>query len=89
MSKVVFYVGAGHPAAVIQVGKNKHGLAELGGEPTFEELLAPGRVRLSFCQADGSCERYGVIRVPVLESSESLFVNLRHDKPRAQRRGAR
>ncbi len=86
-NKVVFYVGANHPAAAVKVGRKKHSLTELRGEPVFEELLSPGRVNLSFCDGDGACKRYGVIRVPELGASESLFVNLRHDKPRVQRRG--
>ena len=86
-NKVVFYVGANHPAAAVKVGRKRHSLTELRGEPVFEELLSSGRVKLSFCDGDGACERYGVIRVPELGPSESLFVNLRHDKPRVQRRG--
>lgn len=85
--KVVFYVGASHPASAVKVGKKKRELAELRGEAIFEESLSPGRVRLSLCKVDGSCTRYGTIRVPALDSSESLFVNLRHEKPRVQRRG--
>lgn len=86
-NRVVFYVGANHRAAAVKVGRKKYALAELRGEPVFEALLSPGRVKLSFCDGDGACERYGVIRVPELGSTESLFVNLRSDKPRVHRRG--
>lgn len=86
-SKVVFYIGSDHPAAAVKVGRRLKPLADLRGEPVFEELLPPGRVTLSLCEADGVCRRYGSIRVPALEASESLFVNLRHERPQVQRRG--
>ena len=85
--RVVFYVGAGHAAAAVKVGRKTFTLADLHGEPSFTMSLAPGRVRLSFCDPAGDCRRYGTIRVPSLEPEESLFVNLRHPQPNPQRRG--
>lgn len=87
--KVVFYVGAGHPAEVIKVGRKKFSVSDLQGEPVFEAMLPPGRVTLAFCDQAGACRRFGSIRVPRMGSAESLFVNLRRDKPQVQRRKVR
>ncbi|MGH1348756.1 MAG: serine/threonine protein kinase [Nannocystales bacterium] len=87
--KVVFYLGAGHTADVIKVGRKKIVVSDLRGEPVFETMLLPGRVTLSFCEQTGACRRFGAIRVPRLGSTESLFVNLRRDKPQVQRREER
>ena len=83
----MFYVGVSHPADIVKIGRKKRVLAELRGETAFEEMLPPGRTRLSFCSHDGECERYGTINIPALELPESLFVNIRQGKPRVQRRG--